>query len=80
MSNIQQTALHQEQLQTQVHELQANYSFASESILELEKTVAKQQFEIQNLEKKLSILSEYVKTLKQDSVRDIRDETPPPHY
>lgn len=67
-------------LQEQVYQLQENQAFASESILELEKTSAKQHLEIKQLEKQIKILSEYVKTLKQEGIKDVRDETPPPHY
>lgn len=69
-----------DELQEQVFQLQENQAFSSESILELEKTTAKQHLEIKHLEKQIKILSEYVKTLKQESIKDVRDETPPPHY
>lgn len=68
------------ELQAQLYQLQEGHAFASESIIELEKTISKQYVEIQTLQKQIKILSEHVKTLKQDAIKDIRDEAPPPHY
>lgn len=68
------------QCENSVYELQANFSFNSESIDALEKTVALQHQEIQLLKKQIKILSEHIKSLRDDAVRDIREESPPPHY
>lgn len=67
-------------LQNEVYRLQEEQAFASESIYELEKTVAQQHTEITQLHKQIKILSEHLKNLKQEAVKDVRDETPPPHY
>ena len=69
-----------EKLETHIFKLQEEQAFTSESVYELEKTVVKQQLEIQKLQKQIKILSEYTKNLKQETIKDIRDESPPPHY
>ncbi len=61
-------------------ELQTSFEFQNESVVEMEKTIALQQAEIQKLQKQVEILSLHLKSLRQDVVKDIRDETPPPHY
>ncbi len=68
------------QLEQYVYELQSSFAFTHESVIELEKTVAAQHIEIQQLQKQIKILSEHIKSLRHEAVKDIRDETPPPHY
>lgn len=63
-----------------INSLEINQAFHEESIHELEKTVAQQHQEIQMLQKQLSLLSEYLKTLRQEAIKDPQDEVPPPHY
>ncbi len=63
-----------------IDDLQTNMAFNSESIAELEKTAALQHQEIQLLKKQIGILSEHLKSLREDVVKDLRDEAPPPHY
>lgn len=60
--------------------VEMNQSFHDESIEALEKTIASQHQEIQLLEKKISLLSNYLKTLQQNIIKDPKDEVPPPHY
>jgi len=60
--------------------LEINQAFHEESIQALEKTVAEQHQEIQTLHKQLALLSEYLKTLRQDAIKNPSDEVPPPHY
>lgn len=60
--------------------IQADFLYQQESIEAIEKTIAEQHLEIQLLKKQIKILSEHIKSLKDDHVRDIRDESPPPHY
>lgn len=66
--------------QDKIQELEMSQAYHDDSIAELEKTVAAQHQEIQLLKKQLQLLSEYIKTMRQDAVKDIRDEAPPPHY
>ena len=49
-------------LETHIFKLQEEQAFTSESVYELEKTIVKQQLEIQNLQKQIKIISEYIKT------------------
>lgn len=67
-------------LSEKTQSLEINQTFHDESIHALESTVAKQHQEIQMLQKQLKLLSEYLKTIKQDGIRDPKDEVPPPHY
>lgn len=68
------------QLLERLNQLEMNQSFHDESIEALERNISQQHQEIQLLEKKLSLLTDYIKTIKQDSIKDPQDETPPPHY
>lgn len=63
-----------------LNQLEMNQAFHDDSIEALERTIAIQHQEIQLLEKKLMLLSDYIKTLKQDGIKDQKDEVPPPHY
>ncbi|BCN93381.1 hypothetical protein THMIRHAM_11660 [Thiomicrorhabdus immobilis] len=63
-----------------LNQLEMNQAFHDDNIEALERTVAIQHQEIQLLEKKLMLLSDYIKTLKQDAIKDPKDEVPPPHY
>ncbi|WEJ63747.1 SlyX family protein [Thiomicrorhabdus lithotrophica] len=60
--------------------VEMNQAFHDESIEALERTIASQHQDIQLLEKKIALLSDYIKSLKQDSIKDPKDEVPPPHY
>jgi SlyX protein len=60
--------------------LQTQFAYSNESIEALEKTVMLQHTEIELLKKQIKILSEHLKTLKQEGVIDVRDDVPPPHY
>ncbi|WP_040725017.1 SlyX family protein [Thiomicrorhabdus sp. Kp2] len=78
-----QTELSSATLQNALERLdrvEMNQSFHDESIEALEKTIASQHQEIQLLERKISLLSNYLKTLQQNIIKDPKDEVPPPHY
>lgn len=60
--------------------VEMNQTFHDENIEALEKTIASQHQEIQLLEKKIALLSDYLKTLRQEIIKDPKDEVPPPHY
>ena len=70
----------QQAIEENLCNIQADFLYQQESIEAIEKTIAEQHLEIQLLKKQIKILSEHIKSLKDDSVRDIRDEPPPPHY
>jgi len=61
-------------------QVEMNQAFHDDSIEALERTIASQHQDIQLLEKKIALLSDYIKNLKQDGIKDPQDEVPPPHY
>ena len=61
-------------------QVEMNQAFHDDSIEALERTIASQHQDIQLLEKKITLLSDYIKSLKQDGIKDPKDEVPPPHY
>lgn len=64
-----------------LHQLEINQSFQDETIAALETTVGKQHQQIQLLENKIQLLTEYIKSLKiQDGIKKPEEEVPPPHY
>lgn len=67
-------------IMNRINQLEMNQSFHDESIEAMEKTIATQHQEIQLLEKKLILLTEYLKNLQQNMIKDPKDEVPPPHY
>lgn len=67
-------------LTNRLHNLEINQTFHEDSIEALEKTVAQQHQEIQHLQNQIRLLSDYLKTMRQDAIRHPSDETPPPHY
>lgn len=70
-----------EMLHSKIIELEITQSYQEGSIEALEKTVALQHHEIQVLNKKLSLLSDFIKNLSKDSgIKRPEEETPPPHY
>lgn len=68
------------QILERLTELEMNQAFHDDSIEALESTIASQHQDIQLLEKKIALLSDYIKSLKQDGIKDPQDEIPPPHY
>lgn len=61
-------------------QLEETQAFQEEEIEALKQTVTQQHHDIQLLQKQLKLLSEYLKTLREESVRDPSQEVPPPHY
>jgi len=68
------------QILERLTQVEMNQAFHDDSIEALERTIASQHQDIQLLEKKITLLSDYIKNLKQDSIKDPQDEVPPPHY
>lgn len=68
------------QILERLAEVEMNQAFHDDSIDALERTIASQHQDIQLLEKKIALLSDYIKNLKQDGIKDPQDEVPPPHY
>ncbi|MGM0542125.1 MAG: SlyX family protein [Pseudomonadota bacterium] len=71
-------------LSNQIQTLEMNQAFQEESMQAMEKTVVQQHLEIQNLQNQMTLLSDYLKALRQDigqgSIKSPEDESPPPHY
>ena len=68
------------QILERLTQVEMNQAFHDDSIEALERTIASQHQDIQLLEKKIALLSDYIKSLKQDGIKDPQDEVPPPHY
>lgn len=60
--------------------LEVTQAFQDDTLEALQQTVAQQHQEIQMLQRQLKLLSEYLKTLREEAVRDPSQEAPPPHY
>lgn len=71
-------------LSNQIQTLEMNQAFQEESIEAMEKTIVQQHLEIQNLQNKMTLLSDYLRALRQDigqgGIKNPEDESPPPHY
>ncbi len=61
-----------------------NQAFQEDSLEAMEKTIMQQHMEIQNLQNKMTLLSDYLKALRQEAgqggIKSPEDEVPPPHY
>ncbi|WP_028486605.1 SlyX family protein [Thiomicrorhabdus chilensis] len=69
-----------EELQDKLHAIEVTQAFQDDTLEALQKTVAEQHQEIQTLKTQLRLLSEYLKTLREESIKDPGQESPPPHY
>lgn len=67
-------------LEQRIAELEIAIAFQDDTLAETQKTLAYQQQAIQGLERKLLLLSEYIKSLREDPIKPLNEETPPPHY
>ncbi|WP_373017194.1 SlyX family protein [Thiomicrorhabdus sp.] len=68
------------ELQERLHAIEITQAFQDDVIEALQKTVAQQHQEIQTLQTQLRLLSEYLKTLREEGIKDPTQEVPPPHY
>jgi len=66
-------------MEARIAELEVKLSFCEELVEELNKTVYRQQQQIDFLQKEIAALREQVKTSMPAEPRDPLDETPP-HY
>jgi len=68
-------------LKERISNIEITQAFQDDTIDSLQKTVAKQHQEIQMLQKQMTLLSEYLKNMKEGGqIRLPSEETPPPHY
>ena len=69
------------ELKEQMSNLEITQAFQDDTIESLQRTVAIQHQEIQMLQTQLTLLSEYIKNMKEGgNIRLSSEETPPPHY
>jgi len=61
-------------------ELETTVAYQQETIEALQTNLAKQFQEHQQLNHKLQLLSEYLKSLNLESIKKPSEEVPPPHY
>lgn len=70
-------------LTDKIHHLEVSSAYQEDVIEHLNKTLGKQHQEIQQLQAQIRLLSDILKTLKDDSGSGIKlpsEEAPPPHY
>lgn len=67
-------------LEARIAELEIKQAFQENTIEELERSIVYQQQENQKFERKLTLLGDYLKSLRQDPIKPLNEETPPPHY
>lgn len=67
-------------IEEKLHDIEVTQAFQDDALEALQKTVVEQHQEIQELRHQLKVLSEYLKTLREEFVRDPSHEVPPPHY
>lgn len=66
-----------------LQDIESTLAFQEEEIVALNKTIGRQHQDIQMLNNKLNLLSDYIKTLKVNADLGIKtsdEEMPPPHY
>jgi len=68
------------ELQTRITELETTLAYQDDTIIAMEKSLAHHQQAIQSLERKLLLLSDYIKSVRDTAVKPLNEETPPPHY
>ena len=69
------------ELKIQMENIETTQAFQDDTIESLQKTVAVQHQEIQMLQTQLTLLSEYIKNMKEGGgIKLSSEETPPPHY
>ena len=69
-----------QKLEARVTELEVTLSYQQETIEALQQEAAKQIQENQQLNQKLLLLSEYLKSLNLEAIKKPSEEVPPPHY
>ncbi len=69
-----------QKLEARVTELEVSLSYQQETIEALQQEAAKQIQENQQLNQKLLLLSEYLKSLNLEAIKKPSEEAPPPHY
>lgn len=65
--------------EARIDELEAKLSFAEDLIDELNRTVFRQQEQLDRLQQQLVLLHQQLQTVMPEETRNLRDELPP-HY
>jgi SlyX protein len=66
-------------MENRLHELEAKISFAEDLIETLNRSVFRQQQQLDSMQQQLRLLHQQLQTLIPKEERDLRDEIPP-HY
>lgn len=69
-----------EKLEQKIMDLEIRMSYQDESLQAMEKTLALQHQTIQQLTHKLHLLTDFLKSLRDEPIKPLSEETPPPHY
>lgn len=67
-------------MQARLIDLESRFAFQEQAIHELSDVIARQQRQIDSLERELDMLKEYVKNITPSVMASEAEETPPPHY
>lgn len=68
------------ELNNKIMDLEIRLSYQDETLEAMEKTLAAQHQSIQGLTRKLNLLGNYLRSLKEDPIKPLSEEVPPPHY
>jgi SlyX protein len=63
-----------------IAQLEMAITFQDDALEAVQNTLMAQHHEIQTLKTQIKLLSEYLKTVREESIRSTQDELPPPHY
>ena len=66
--------------QDQIQDLQVRIAFLEQSLEEFNKIVTDQQTQISMLERAVKHLSSRLEQVSGPDIKNVADETPPPHY
>lgn len=67
-------------MENRIINLETRIAFYEKTIDELNSVVFEQAKEIRILQQKMELINEMVKSAGNSILKDLKDETPPPHY
>ena len=70
----------QDELEDRIIELETKFAFQEDLVNQLNEALIGQQNIIDSLRSDLNRLKQYIETGGDEGIKDIGDETPPPHY
>lgn len=68
------------ELAQKIAQLEMTVSFQDDALDAVQSTLMTQHNQIQALQTQIKLLSDYLKTVREESIRAPQDELPPPHY